>query len=144
MENLEFIYHRMEHCILLNLLKNKEINQSLAYMVDFKEHKKLTVIPRSYSIEVANDKITMIIILLIGFEIEEYDEIKSRPNLHIIAFDDAYQRVNEFKKIKKDIKQIDFMALFFMVLARTKSKKVNNLICLRNLSCGHYLHSKKQ
>jgi len=112
MENLEFIYRRIEHCVLLNLLKNKDINQSLAYMVDFKEHKKLIVIPRSYSIEVANDKITMIIILLIGFEIEEYDEIKSRPNLHIIAFNDACQRVNEFKKIKKDIKQIDFMSLF--------------------------------
>lgn len=138
MENLEFIYRRIEHCVLLNLLKNKDINQSLAYMVDFKEHKKLTVIPRNYSIEVSNDKITMIIILLIGFEIEEYDEIKSRPNLHIIAFDDAYQRVNEFNKMKKDIKQIDFMSLFFMTLSRTKSKKLNDLICLRNLSCGHF------
>ncbi len=138
MENLEFIYRRIEHCVLLNLLKNKDINQSLAYMVDFKEHKKLTVIPRNYSIEVSNDKITMIIILLIGFEIEEYDEIKSRPNLHIIAFDDAYQRVNEFNKIKKDIRQIDFMSLFFMTLSRTKSKKLNDLIYLRNLSCGKF------
>ncbi len=138
MENLEFIYRRIEHCVLLNLLKNKDINQSLAYMVDFKEHKKLTVIPRNYSIEVSNDKISMIIILLISFEIEEYDKIKSRPNLHIISFDDAYQRVNEFKKIKKDIKQIDFMSLFFMTLARTKSKKLNDLIYLRNLSCGSF------
>jgi hypothetical protein len=53
-------------------------------------------------------------------------------------------KVNEFKKIKNDIKQIDFMALFFTVLARTKSKKLNDLIYLRNLSCGHYLHAKKQ
>ncbi len=134
MGNLEFIYRRLNHNVLLDLLKNKDINQSLAYMVDFKEHKKLTVVPRNYSIEVANDKITMIIILLIGFEIEEYDEIKSRPNLHIIAFDDAYQRVNEFKKIKKYIKEIDFMSLFFMTLARTKSKKLHDLIHLRTLS----------
>ncbi len=134
MGNLEFIYRRMNHNILLNLLKNKDINQSLAYMVDFKEHKKLTVIPRNYSIEVSNDKITMVIILLIGFELEEYDEIKSRPNLHIIAFDTVCKTVIEFKKIKKDIKEIDFMSLFFMTLARTKSKKLHDLIHLRTLS----------
>jgi len=134
MGNLEFIYRRINHTILLDLLKNKDINQSLAYMVDFKEHKKLTVVPRNYSIEVSNDKITMVIILLIGFELEEYDEIKSRTNLHIIAFDTVSKTVIEFKKIKKDIKEVDFMSLFFMTLARTKSKKLHDLIHLRTLS----------
>lgn len=134
MGNLEFIYRRINHSILLDLLKNKDINQSLAYMVDFKEHKKLTVVPRRHSIEVSNDKITMVIILLIGFELEEYDEIKSRTNLHIIAFDTVSKTVIEFKKIKKDIKEVDFMSLFFMTLARTKSKKLHDLIHLRTLS----------
>lgn len=134
MGNLEFIYRRINHTILLDLLKNKDINQSLAYMVDFKEHKKLTVVPKNYSIEVSNDKITMVIILLIGFELEEYHEIKSRTNLHIIAFDTVSKTVIEFKKIKKDIKEVDFMSLFFMTLARTKSKKLHDLIHLRTLS----------
>jgi hypothetical protein len=134
MGKLEFIYRRINHNILLDLLKNKDINQSLAYMVDFKEHKKLTVIPRNYSIEVANDKITMVIILLVGFELEEYEAIKSRPNLHIIAFDTVCKKLIEFKKIKNDIKEIDFISLFFMTLARTKSKKLHDLIHLRTLS----------
>ena len=97
---MEFIYNRLEHCTLLDVLKNKEINQSLAYMVDFKKHKNLLVIPNTYSIEVSNDKITIIVILLIGFELVEYYKLKERTNVHIVSFNEACQTVFEFKKFK--------------------------------------------
>lgn len=130
---MEFNYNRIEHCTLFNLLKNKDINQSLAYMVDFKEYRNLTVIPNTYSIEVSNDKITIIVILLIGFEIEEYIKLKERANVHIVSFNNACQSVFEFKEFRKVIKQIDYMSLFFMVLSRTNSKKIRNLGSLKNL-----------
>ena len=130
---MEFNYNRIEHCTLFDLLKNKDINQSLAYMVDFKEYRNLTVIPNTYSIEVSNDKITIIVILLIGFEIEEYIKLKERANVHIVSFNNACQSVFEFKEFRKVIKQIDYMSLFFMVLSRTNSKKIRNLGSLKNL-----------
>ena len=138
MRNLEFIYNRIEHCVLLDLLKSKDINQSLAYMVDFKEYKNLTIVPKTYSIEVSNDNITMIIILLIGFEKEEYKELEEKVNVHLICFNNAYKLINEFKKFRNKIKHIEFMSLFYMQLSRTKSKKLHDSIALLNLNSGNF------
>ena len=131
---MELIYNRLEHCTLLDVLKNKEINQSLAYMVDFKEYKNLKVIPNTYSIEISNNKITIIVILLIGFELEEYQKLKEGINVHIVSFNEACQTVFEFKKFKSEIKQLNFMSLFFETLSRSKSKQIQNLVALKNLS----------
>lgn len=133
MKNLDLVYNRLEHCVLYDLLKNKDINQSLAYMVDFNEHKKLKVIPNEYSIEISNDSITLVIILLIGFELKEYESYKNRENVHIISFNKSCKKVIEFKKIKNKIKYINYNALFYTTLSRTNSKKLHDLIHLRNL-----------
>ena len=130
---MELIYNRLEHCNLLDVLKSKEVNQSLAYMIDFKEHKNLKIIPNTYSIEVSNDKITIIVILLIGFELEEYQKLKERTNVHIVCFDGSYKFIFEFKKFKKEIKRLNLMSLFFETLLRTKSKKNDNLFALKYL-----------
>ena len=137
MGNFEFIYRNLHHCSLFDLLKNKDINQTLAYMVDFKEYKKLKIIPNTYSIEVSNDKITIVIILMIGFELEEYNkynELKSNTNVHMVSMSKASNDIFEFKKFRKEIKLLDFMSLFFMTLSRTNSRRLHDLVHLRNLS----------
>ena len=134
---MEFFYRNLNHCGLFDILKNKDINQTLAYMVDFREYKNLKIIPNTYSIEVSNDKITIVIILMIGFELEEYqkyNQLKSNANVHIMSMYKASHQVFEFKKFRKEIKLLDFMSLFFMTLARTKSRRLHDLVHLRNLS----------
>jgi hypothetical protein len=103
-------------------------------MVDFKKHNNLKVIPNTYSIEVSNDKITIIIILLIGFELEEYQKLKERTNFHLVSFNEASQSIFQFKKFKNEIKQLNLMSLFFEILSRTKSKQIQDLVALKNLS----------
>ena len=68
---MEFEYSRIEDCILLDNLRNEVVKKSLAYIVDFKEHDNLIVIPKSYSIEISNADICIAVILYYGFEREE-------------------------------------------------------------------------
>ena len=129
---MEFEYDRLDMCILLDNLKNEEIRKTLAYMVDFKEHDDLVVIPRAHSIEISNDAICIAVIVFVGFEKEEYDTLKTKNNHHVVSFDRITQTMIEFKNIP--IKHIDYMALFFMSLARTEDKKVHEFLSLKNLS----------
>ena len=131
-------YTRFEHQDLLEILEDKDINQALAYMVDFKEYKKLKVIPHRYSIEVSNDYITIVVILLIGFESEEYKDLVKRNNLHIIDFNNICKTIFEFRKFKDKIKHIDQSSLFYMVISRSKSKKIADLKCLSHLKRSSY------
>ena len=87
--------------------------------------------------EVSNDKITIVIILMIGFELEEYqkyNQLKSNTNVHIVSMYKACHEIFQFKKFRKEIKLLDFMSLFFMTLARTNSRRLHDLVHLRNLS----------
>ena len=129
---MEFEYDRLDMCILLDNLKNEEIRKTLAYMVDFKEHDDLVVIPRAHSIEISNDAICIAVIVFVGFEKEEYDTLKTKNNHHVVSFDRITQTMIEFKNIP--IEHIDYMALFFMSLARTEDKKVHEFLSLKNLS----------
>lgn len=131
-------YTRFEHQDLLEILEDKDINQALAYMVDFKEYKKLKVIPHRYSIEVSNDYITIVVILLVGFESEEYKDLVKRNNLHIIDFNNICKTIFEFRKFKDKIKHIDQSSLFYMVISRSKSKKIADLKCLSHLKRSSY------
>ena len=70
---MEFTYERLDICILLDNLKYEEIRKTLAYMVDFKEHENLVVIPKPYSIEICNADICIAIFVFVGFEKEEYE-----------------------------------------------------------------------
>ncbi len=129
---MEFTYERLDMCILLDNLKNEEIRKTLAYMVDFKEHDNLVVIPKPHSIEISNDDICIAIIVFVGFEKEEYNTLKTKNNHHIVSFDRITQTMIEFKDMP--IKHIDYMALFFMSLARTQDKKIQEFLSLKDLS----------
>lgn len=139
---MEFEYNRLDMCILFDNLKNEEIRKTLAYMVDFKEHENLIVIPKPYSIEISNAAICITIIVFVGFEKEEYDTLKTKNNHHVVSFDRITQTMIEFKNMP--IKHIDYMALFFMSLARTEDKKVQEFLSLKELSRYDTVHQLRK
>lgn len=129
---MEFAHYRSEHHILLDNLKNEVISKTVAYMVDFKEHDNLIVIPKPYSIEISNAEICITVILFSGFEKEEYEALLSKDNFHIVSFDTILQSMVEFENMF--IKYIDSMALFFMSLARTDDTNLFDLLRLKNIN----------
>lgn len=131
---MEFQYSRPEHCILLDNLKNDVVKKTLAYMVDFKEHENLVVIPKPHSIEISNAEICIAVILFSGFEKEEYEALLTKDNFHIVSFDTIIQTMVEFENIF--IKHIDSMVLFFMSLARTNDTNLFALLRLKNLNAN--------
>ena len=129
---MEFSHYRSEHCILLDNLKNDVVKKTLAYMVDFKGHDNLVVIPKPHSIEISNAEICIAVFLFSGFEKEEYEALKSKHNFHIVSFDAITKTMVEFENMS--IKHIDYMALFFMSLARTDDTNLFDLLRLKNLN----------
>lgn len=129
---MEFAHYRTEHCILLDNLKNDVVKKTLAYMVDFKEHDNLVVIPKPHSIEISNADISIAVILFSGFEKEEYEALVTKDNFHIVSFDTIFQKMHVFEN--RFIKHIDSMALFFMALARTEDTNIKEFLHLRNPS----------
>ena len=131
---MEFQYERLEHCILLDNLKNEVISKTLAYMVDFKEHENLVVIPKPYSIEISNADICIAVVVFSGFEKEEYENLKTKKNHHVVSFDPIAQTMFEFENIP--VKYLDLMALLFMSLARTEDTTLKDFLDLRNPSAN--------
>ena len=136
---MEFAHYRLEHRILLDNLKNEEIRKTLAYMVDFKEHDNLIVIPEPYSIEISNAEICIAVVLFSGFEKEEYEALLTKDNFHIVSFDTIIQTMIEFENMF--IKHIDSMALFFMSLARIDDTNLFDLLRLKNLSANRTINN---
>ena len=133
---MELIYNHLHNNGLLSVLQNEEINQSLAYMLDFKEHLDLKVTPKPFSIEIANNEITIAVLLYVGFEGAEYGELKTKPNVHIVSFNKVSQTMCEFEALK--IKHIDYLSLFFMSLSRSKNSKLLDYQALKNLGLGGF------
>lgn len=129
---MELIYNHLHNNGLLSVLQNEEINQSLAYMLDFKEYLDLKVTPKPFSIEIANNEITIAVLLYVGFEGAEYEELKTKPNVHIVAFDSITQNMWEFEAIK--IKHVDYMSLFFMAMSRSKNSNLKDFIALKKMA----------
>lgn len=129
---MEYAHYRPEHYVLLDNLKNDVVKKTLAYMVDFKEHDNLVVVPKPYSIEISNADICIAVILFSGFEKEEYEALLTKDNFHIVSFDTILQTMFEFENMF--IKHIDSMALFFMSLGRTNDTNLFDLLRLKNLS----------
>ena len=136
---MDFKYSRIENCILLDNLKNEVIKKTLAYMVDFKEHDNLVVIPKPHSIEISNAEICIAVILFSGFEKEEYEALLTKDNFHIVSFDTIIQTMIEFENMF--IKHIDSMALFFMSLARIDDTNLFDLLRLKNLSANRTINN---
>ena len=128
---MDLKYSRLDNCILLERLKNEEINKTLAYMLDFKEYNNLVVIPKKHSIEISNASICIVVILYVGFEKEEYQALIKKDNFHIVAFESIMLDMCEFENLF--IKHIDYTALFFMSLARSEDKKIKDFLSLYNL-----------
>ena len=128
---MDFKYSRIENCILLDNLKNEVVKKTLAYMIDFKEHDNLVVIPKPHSIEISNAEICIAVIIFSGFEKEEYEALLTKDNFHIVSFDAITKTMVEFEKIP--IKHIDYMALLFMSLARTDDTTIKDFLHLKNL-----------
>ena len=139
---MEYVHYRLEHCVLLNNFKNEVIRKTLSYMVDFKEHDNLVVTPKPYSIEISNADICIAVILFSGFE-KEYEILKTKKNHHVISFDTKLQLFFEFDNMP--IKYLDYMALFFMSLARTEDANIKEFLHLRNPSANETIcHLKKE
>ena len=62
---MTFKYQRIEHNLLLELLEDIEFANSLAYMIEYKNHTNLNITPHEYSIELSNDEIAISIILYV-------------------------------------------------------------------------------
>jgi hypothetical protein len=132
---MEFTHYRLEHHILLDNLKNEVISKTVAYMLDFKEHDNLIVIPKTFSIEISNAEICIAVILFSGFENEEYQALLTKNNFHIVSFDTIFQTMVEFENMF--IKHIDSMALFFMALSRTDDTNLFDLLRLKNIKLNN-------
>ncbi len=125
---MNFYYERLEHNEQLQTFENNQtICKSLAYMVTFKEHENLKVIPKKNSIEIFNDKLVLSIILYVGFEQNEFIENKNKKNFHMISFGKHTNEMHEFKKLKNEIKFIEPKALFFTALSYSKNKFCDDL-----------------
>ncbi len=133
---MELIYNHLHNNSLLYVLKNEEITLSLAYMLDFKEHSDLKITPKPFSIEIANNQITIAVLLYVGFEGAEYEALKTKPNVHIVSFDTVTQNLWEFEGIK--MKHIDYMSLFFMALSRSKNSNLKDFKALKKLGSGSF------
>ena len=139
---MEFAYDRFDICILLDNLKNEVISKTLAYMVDFNEHENLVAIQKTHSIEISNADICIAVIVFSGFE-KEYEVLKTKKNHHVISFDTTLQLFFEFDNMP--IKYLDYMALFFMSLARTEDANIKEFLHLRNPSANETIcHLKKE
>ena len=139
---MEFAHYRSENRILLDNLKNDVVKKTLAYMVNFKEHDNLVVIPKPSSIEISNADICIAVILFSGFEKKEYEVLLTKDNFHIVSFDTIIQSMVEFENML--IKHIDSMALFFMALARTDDTNLFDLLRLKNLSVNKTIYNLRK
>jgi hypothetical protein len=129
---MEFAHYGSEHRILLDNLKNDVVKKTLAYMVNFKEHDNLVVVPKPYSIEISNAEICIAVILFSGFEKDDYEALIIKDNFHIVSFDTIIQTMVEFENMF--IKHIDSMALFFMSLARTDDTNLFDFLRLKKIN----------
>nr|WP_315234103.1 hypothetical protein [uncultured Flavobacterium sp.] len=140
---MELAYDRPDLNILLDNFKNEVIRKTLAYMVDFKEHDNLVVIPKPHSIEISNADICIAVLVFSGFEKEEYESLKNKKNHNVVSFDTITKTMFEFEHIS--IKHIDYMALFFMSLARTEDSTIKEFLSLKNPSANKTIyHLRKE
>ncbi|HRG18886.1 MAG TPA: hypothetical protein PLP39_07325 [Flavobacterium lutivivi] len=131
---MELIYENLENNILLETLKNNQtICKSLAYMLTFDIYEKLQVQPMKNSITIFNEKITISIILYVGYENEDLVEFKNIKKLHIVSFSKVTKEMHEFEKISNKIKFIEPKALFFTTLSLSNNDFCNDLKTLLNI-----------
>ena len=121
----------MANNLLLDLLKEPEFASSLAYLVVYKNHENIRVTAKEHSIVLANEDITIAVIIYAGFEQKEYAELKKRSNVNFISLSPLVPTMVEFKNM--NIKYVDKMAWLFSVISRSKNSLVEKLNSLKSL-----------
>ena len=129
---MTFKYQRIEHNLLLELLEDIEFANSLAYMIEYKNHTNLKITPHDYSIELSNDEIAISIILYVGFENGEYENLKKHKNFYVVALCDVIPEMIEFKDL--NVKFIDKLALMNTIIAKSENSFAKKLNHLKNLN----------
>jgi hypothetical protein len=129
---MTFKYQRIEHNLLLELLEDIEFANSLAYMIEYKNHTNLNITPHEYSIELSNDEIAISIILYVGFENGEYENLKKHKNFYVVALCDVIPEMIEFKDL--NVKFIDKLALMNTIIAKSENSFAKKLNRLKNLN----------
>ena len=129
---MTFKYQRIEHNLLLEILEDIEFANSLAYMIEYKNHTNLNITPHEYSIELSNDEIAISIILYVGFENGEYENLKKHKNFYVVALCDVIPEMIEFKDL--NVKFIDKLALMNTIIARSENSFAKKLNRLKNLN----------
>ena len=129
---MTFKYQRIEHNLLLELLEDTEFANSLAYMIEYKNHTNLKITPHNFSIELSNDKIAISIILYVGFENGEYENLKKHKNYYVVALCDVIPEMIEFKDL--NVKFIDKLALMNTIIAKSENSFAKKLNRLKNLN----------
>lgn len=128
----EFYYSDLNKNFLLHLLKQPDFAASLAYLDDFKNYADLTVTPYKHSIEILNTEITIAIVFYVGFETNEYLELKNKANVHFISLSSVIPEMCEFENIH--IKFIDKLSWFFSVINRCENELVKEIKWIKNLT----------
>ena len=129
---MTFKYQRIEHNLLLEILEDIEFANSLAYMIEYKNHTNLNITPHEYSIELSNDEIAISIILYVGFENVEYENLKKHKNYYVVALCDVIPEMIEFKDL--NVKFIDKLALMNTIIAKSENSFAKKLNRLKNLN----------
>jgi hypothetical protein len=124
---MQIIYEDLGSNFLFSILKNEEIAQNLAYMLDFKIHQNLKIKPKKFCVEIANADITIAVVFQKDFESTEYEELKKKPNFHVVSFAQPWEQVFDFESIT--VKYIDKRALLFTTLSRSDYPKIVALRC---------------
>lgn len=115
--------HYMQFC------EEPEFCNALAYLLTFQKHQNLKVIPHKLSIEISNDDIHIFIIHTVFFQQKEYPKVKDLKNVHFVSFGKELAEMNEFSKMKNEIKFISKPMLMTTVEALTGNSLV---ISMRN------------
>ena len=124
---MQIIYEDLGSNFLFSILKNEEIAQNLAYMLDFKIHQNLKIKPKKFYIEITNADITIAVVLQKDFEGKEYKELQKKHNFHVVSFAQPWDMEFEFESIT--VKHIDKRSLFFTYISRSDYPKIVALRC---------------
>lgn len=118
-------YEKKEYQILFWLLSNPEFTAILTYLITRKEHQNLQVINYSHSIEIWNDRLTIVILLSVGIKNKDYLNLRQSSNLHFITFSRFYDDECIFKNVY--IKIIDLKDWYNEIMKRSKNEEIKRL-----------------
>lgn len=126
MEKQQWFYsHFNRQLNYMQFCEEPEFCSALAYLLTFKKHQNLKVIPHKFSIEISNAAIHIFVIHTVFFQQKEYPKAKELKNVHFVSFGKELAEMNEFSEIKNEIKYISKGMLMAAVAALTENELVN-------------------